>query len=40
MRKLTTIEVLSIISIVDLIFGSHGGVTVVLWIGYGVYKNL
>ncbi len=29
---------LTIISVVDLVWGTGGGITVTLWIGYGVYK--
>ena len=38
MNKLTTIQILGIISVVDLIFGSHGAVTLLLWLGYAIYK--
>lgn len=30
--------ILGIISIVDLIWGTHGGITFCLWLGYGLYK--
>lgn len=39
MNKLTTPQILCIVSVVDLIFGSHGGVTLLLWLGYAIYKS-
>lgn len=29
---------ITVISAIDLIFGSGGFVTIVLWLGYGIYK--
>lgn len=36
--KIDTKILLTIISVMDMVYGSHGGVTLLLWIGYGIYK--
>jgi uncharacterized membrane protein len=36
-KKITIPELLTIITIVDLIWGS-GGLALCLWVGYGIYK--
>lgn len=40
MNKVSTPVLLTIISIVDLIWGSQGGITFLLWVLYGIYKLL
>lgn len=37
MKKIPTTVLLTFISVADLIWGSHGIVTVILWICYGIF---
>jgi len=36
--KITTPIILGMVSIADIIFGTHGFVCLCLWVSYGLYK--
>lgn len=38
MRNLTTIEVIGIITLFDVLWGSKGGLSLFLWMGYGFFR--
>lgn len=38
MKKLPTVYILGVITIVDLIFSKDPGISAFLWFGYGCYK--
>lgn len=38
MKDVNTKHLLTIISVVDIIWGSHGGVAFLFWLAYGFYK--
>jgi hypothetical protein len=38
MKNVKTVHLLAILSIIDLLACKGGGGSLVLWIGYGVYK--
>lgn len=38
-RKVDTKLILGVISVVDLIWGTQGLVTIILWVMYGIYRS-
>jgi len=40
MFKIDTKILLFLLSVLDLLFGSGGAVTIVLWLAYGFYKSI